>query len=76
MPFGISTAPEHFQQRLDQRIEGLPGVRMVVDDILISDKGDSVAEAMKDHDQKLLTLLKSCKGKGIKKRNQKLLSLS
>lgn len=67
MPFGVSPTPEHFQQRLDRGIEGLPGVRMVADDILVSDKGDSVAEAMKDHDQKLVTLLKGCQGKGIKK---------
>ena len=33
MPFGISPAPEYFQHRLDQAIEGLPGVRTVADDI-------------------------------------------
>lgn len=66
MPFGISPAPEYFQQRVDQAIEGLPGVRTVADDILISGEGDTVAETVKHHDKKLLTLLKRCKEKGIK----------
>ena len=52
MPFGISPAPEYFQHRLDQAIEGLPGVRTVADDILISGEGDTVQEAVKDHDKK------------------------
>nr|XP_058958995.1 uncharacterized protein K02A2.6-like [Pocillopora verrucosa] len=51
MPFGISPAPEYFQHRLDQAIEGLPGVRTVADDILISGEGDTVQEAVKDHDK-------------------------
>ena len=46
MPFGISPAPEYFQQRLDQAIEGLPGVRTVVDDILISGEGNTMKEAV------------------------------
>jgi hypothetical protein len=33
MPFGISPAPEYFQQCLEREIENLPGVRTVADDI-------------------------------------------
>ena len=36
MPFGISPTPEYFQHCLDQGIEGLPGVRTVADDILLT----------------------------------------
>lgn len=71
MPFGISPAPEYFQHRLDQAIEGLPGVRTVADDILISGEGDTVQEAVKDHDKKLLTLLERCREKGVKLNKEK-----
>ena len=56
LPFGISPAPEYFQHRLDQAIEGLPGVRTVADDILITSERDTL-EAVKDHDKNLLALL-------------------
>jgi hypothetical protein len=36
MPFGISSAPEEYKRRQDQTVEGLPGVRSIIDDILIS----------------------------------------
>ena len=70
MPFGISSAPEYFQHRLDQAIEGLPGVRTVADDILIAGEGDTVREAVKDHDKKL-TLFERCREKGVKLNKEK-----
>ena len=39
MPFGLSTAPEEFQRRQDQALEGLNGVRVVADDVLVFGKG-------------------------------------
>lgn len=63
LPFGISPAPEYFQHRLDQAIEGLPGVRTVADDILISGEGDTMQEAIKDHDMKLVSILQRCRQK-------------
>jgi hypothetical protein len=45
MPFGISPAPEYFQQFREREIESLPGVRTVADDIIIYGKVD--------HDRKL-----------------------
>ena len=44
LPFGISPASEYFQHRLDQAIEGLPGVRTVADDILITGEADTLQE--------------------------------
>ena len=38
MPFGISSAPEHFQRRMSEILEGLPGVVCLMDDILIYGK--------------------------------------
>ena len=66
MPFGISPAGDIFQRRLEQAIEGLDGVRTVADDLLIIGNGESVADAVKDHDVKLEALLRRCRGRGIK----------
>ena len=66
MPFGISPIGEIFQQRLDQAIEGLAGVRTVSGDLLIIGNGASVAGAVKDHDTKLEDLLERCRERGIK----------
>ena len=35
MPFGISSAPEHFQKRMNEVINGLPGVLCLMDDVLV-----------------------------------------
>ena len=32
---GIKSAPEVYQQRMEQVFEGLPGVRVIMDDIII-----------------------------------------
>ena len=66
MPFGISPAGEIFQRRLDQAIEGLDGVRTVADDLLIIGNGETVGDAVKDHDTKLEALLTRCRENGIK----------
>jgi hypothetical protein len=52
MPFGISSAPEEYQRRQDQTVEGLPGVRSIIDEILIYGEGDTEEEAIADHDVK------------------------
>ncbi|CAC5403793.1 unnamed protein product [Mytilus coruscus] len=66
MPFGISPAPEYFQQFLEREIENLPGVRTVADDILIYGEGDTVEEATADHDIKLKAFLDRCRSRNIK----------
>ena len=66
LPFGISPAPEIFQHRLELAIQNLPGVKAVADDILIYGEGDSDAEAIRDHDQKLINFLNRCSEQGIK----------
>ena len=71
LPFGISPAPEYFQHCLDQAIEGLPGVCTVADDILITGEGDTLQEAVKDHDKNLLALLARCREKGVKLKKEK-----
>ena len=66
IPFEISPAGEIFQRRLDQAIEGLDGVRTVADDLLIIGNGETVGDAVKDHDTKLEGLLTRCRERGIK----------
>ena len=61
MPFGISPAPELFQQKLDQNLEGLRGVHRIFDDLLITGKGGSLLAASQDHGRNLRSLLESAK---------------
>ena len=35
MPFGISSAPEHFQKRMTEVLSGLNGVLCLMDDVLV-----------------------------------------
>ena len=72
MPLGISAAPEEFQRRLDNALQGLADVMPIFDDILIFGAGDTKAEAMADHDAKLRALMQRCREKGIKLNKGKL----
>ena len=65
MPYGISPAPEIFQQKLTQCLEGLSGVHIVADDVLIVGKGETIAEANKDHDNNLKEFVERCRSKNI-----------
>jgi len=56
MPFGISSAPEEFQRRLQAALHVLEGVSVVADDILVFGCGDSDEMARQDHDGKLVKL--------------------
>lgn len=66
MPMGISPAPEVFQHRLTQALDGLPGVRIIADDILIIGEGENQEMAVRDHDEKLKKLLERCETCNIK----------
>ena len=66
MPYGISPAPEYFQQKLDQNLQGLPGVFRIADDLLITGQGDTKEDADKDHDTNLVRLLQRCRERNIR----------
>ena len=66
MPYGISPAPEYFQQKLDQNLQGLPGVYRIADDLLIIGQGDTKEETDKDHDANLVHPLQRCRDRNIK----------
>ena len=57
MPFGISSAPEVFQRRMHELIEGLQCVEVVADDFLVVGQGESKTEAVVSHDQNLAAFL-------------------
>jgi len=57
LPFGISSAPEEFQRRQREVLEGLNLVLNVVDDILIYGCGDTQEETDEDHDKNVIALL-------------------
>ena len=65
MPFGISPAPEVFQQRLEQLLVGLHGVFNIHDDIIVFAEGHTLQEADANHDERLLALLNRCKEKNV-----------
>lgn len=66
LPFGLSSAPEEYQRRLHMLLDGLDGIEVIADDILIYGIGDDAVEARRDHDQKLIALLDRLRQKGVK----------
>ena len=66
MPFGIKSASEVFQRKMHEALENLEGVEVIVDDILVYGKGRTEEEAMKNHDENVINLMKRLKEKNIK----------
>ena len=40
LPFGIKSAPEIFQRKMDEMLEGIEGARAVIDDILVAGRDE------------------------------------
>ena len=72
MPFGINTAPEEFQRRQHQALEGLPGVKSIHDDILVIGEGKTAAEAQENHDRNFIRLMERCREKRLKLNKDKM----
>ena len=53
LPFGISSAPEVFQCKMHELIEGLSSVKVIADDFAVVGFGESMEDAIQDHDQNL-----------------------
>ena len=66
LPYGISSAPEEFQLRMHEALEGLEGIHCIADDILIVGQGDNREEADKNHDLNVLALMKRAREKNLK----------
>ena len=66
MPQGICSAPEEYQRRQNELIDGLRGVDVIADDILCYGCGDTMTEALKDHDDNLIRLLERSRQSNLK----------
>ena len=59
MPFGISSAPEHFQKRMTKILSGLDGVLCLMDNVLV------FGREKKEHNDRLTQVLKRIKAAGV-----------
>ena len=59
LPFGITSAPEVFQKHMKQLLEGLDGVEVIMDDILLWGKN------IVQHDERLIQLLERLRAIGL-----------
>ena len=58
LPFGISSAPEHFQKRMSRIFSGLEGVHCLMDDVLVFGKDKE------EHNVRLTAALENIKTAG------------
>ncbi|XP_040358528.1 uncharacterized protein K02A2.6-like, partial [Ixodes scapularis] len=65
MLFGISTAPEVLQRAMRRALDGLPGVSVVMDDILVRD------QTKEEHDENLKNVLERCQDHNLKLNRKK-----
>ena len=66
MPFGCNVSSEIFQEKLFQRMDGLTGIHCVSDDNMIIGRGEAEKDALIDHDNNLIALMKRCRDVGIR----------
>lgn len=59
LPFGITSAPEYFQRKMQEILEGLEGIQCVMDDILITGTSQEI------HDRRLQAVLQRLESRGI-----------
>ena len=59
LPFGITSAPEHFQRKMTELLTGLDGVVCMLDDVLIYGK------SQEEHDQHLERALERIGNSGV-----------
>ena len=72
MPFGITSAPEEFNRRMDIALEGLDGTKAIADDILLFGTGSTQEEAEKSHDERVIAVLERCRQKGVRLNKDKM----
>ena len=72
MPFGLNSAPEVWQRRMHEIVEGLPGTEVMFDDFLIIGRGDTLKQAVIDHDQNLIKFFKRAREINLKLKAEKM----
>ena len=58
LPFGITSAPEHFQRRMSHILSGIPGVVCMMDDIIVHGQNQG------EHDERLHRVLQRLPKRG------------
>ena len=71
MPFGICSAPEEFQRRMNNTFENLKGTAIIADDLLVFGEGDDIESATKDHDENLKNALQRARERNLKLNKEK-----
>ena len=66
MPFGIRSAPEVFQRKMHELIEGMSNVEVVADDFVVVGYGQTHEEATRDHDATLKAFPERCEAHRLK----------
>ena len=71
MPFGIKTASEESQCRQTEALQGVPGLAIVADDLLVCGYRDTMQDAIQNHNHNLTKLLDRCCQKNLKLNRKK-----
>lgn len=64
VPFGITSAPEIFQRKMTELLHGLPGVKAIMDDVLVYGNADN-------HESRLTQVLDRIRSSGLKLNKRK-----
>ena len=72
LPFGINLAPEEFECKLHKKLNGLPGVTVIRDDILVMCHGENEEEAKKNHDENIVRLLEQARKANLRLNSNKM----
>ena len=65
MPFGISSAPEEFQRRMNDTFGDIKGTAVIADDLLVYGEGDDIKTATSDHDKNLRIVLERARERNL-----------
>ena len=57
MPFGLCSAPEVFQRKVHELIEGMQNVEVIADDFVVVGYVETQEEAIRSHDDHLVAFL-------------------
>lgn len=65
LPFGITSAPEIFQRKMGETLEGLQGVAVYMDDIIVFGRD------MSEHNERLQKVMECLESAGLKLHTEK-----
>ena len=66
MPFGLTSASEEYQRRMNDALGDIQGIKIFIDDILVFGQGETLEKAILDHDAKIIKLFDRLKKLNIK----------